>query len=88
MHKLLVTAAAAAVGLSAVALAQTKPGPSTSGDAAAEAKFKAADKNSSGQLESTEAEAYKGKMAQVDTNKDGKISRDEFVTGTKAGHIK
>jgi hypothetical protein len=74
MHKLLVIAGAAGVGFAPAALAQTKTTPSTSaqpGDAAA--KFKTADKNNSGTLEAAEADAYKAKMAQVDTNKDGKI---------------
>ena len=57
-------------------------------DPATEAKFKAADKNGSGALETTEADAYKAVMAKVDTNKDGKISQDEFMAGSKAGLIK
>lgn len=57
-------------------------------DPATEAKFKAADKNGSGALETTEADAYKSVMAKVDTNKDGKISQDEFAAGSKAGLIK
>jgi hypothetical protein len=62
--------------------------PATSADPAVEAKFKAADKNGSGALETTESEAYKAVMAKVDTNKDGKISQDEFMAGSKAGLIK
>ena len=57
-------------------------------DASVESKFKAADKNGSGALETTEADAYKAVMAKVDTNKDGKISQDEFAAGSKAGLIK
>ena len=69
--------------------AATAAQPATpAADASVEAKFKAADKNSSGALETTEAEAYKSVMAKVDTNKDGKISQDEFMAGSKAGLIK
>jgi hypothetical protein len=82
------------------AFAQTTPTPTTpsapaaqpatpsapAGDA--EAKFKAADKNNSGMLETTETDAYKAVLAKVDANKDGKISREEFMAGSKAGHIK
>jgi hypothetical protein len=57
-------------------------------DASTDAKFKAADKNGSGALETTEADPYKAVMAKVDTNKDGKISQDEFMSGSKAGLIK
>jgi uncharacterized protein involved in high-affinity Fe2+ transport len=57
-------------------------------DPAAEAKFKAADKNHSGMLEGAELDPYKAVMAKVDTNKDGKISHDEFIAAVKAGQIK
>jgi hypothetical protein len=57
-------------------------------DPAAEAKFKAADKNLSGMLEGAELDPYKAVMAKVDTNKDGKISHDEFIAAVKAGQIK
>ena len=67
------------------ALAQATP---PAANAAVEAKFKAADKNTNGMLEGAELDAYKSTMVQADSNKDGKISRDEFVAATKAGHIK
>lgn len=57
-------------------------------DAAVEAKFKAADKNGSGTLEGAEVDAYKANMTKIDTNKDGKVSREEFAAATKAGVIK
>jgi hypothetical protein len=69
------------------ALPQTKT-PAPASDATAEAKFKAADKNSNGNLEGADLDAHKAVMAQVDTNKDGKLSQAEFVAGAKAGHIK
>jgi hypothetical protein len=94
--RMLALALIAAVSLAPAVVAQTKspstsPGttsPSTTSDAAAETKFKAADKNSSGSLEGAELDAHKSVIAQVDTNKDGKLSRSEFVAGAKAGHIK
>jgi hypothetical protein len=58
------------------------------GDAAAETKFKAADKNNNGSLDGAELDPHRGVLAQVDTDKDGKISRAEFLAGSKAGHIK
>jgi hypothetical protein len=89
-----ILATALAVGLAPAAFAQMKspttpaPTPSASTDAAGEAKFKAADKNNNGLLEGAELDAHKTVLAQVDTNKDGKISRPEFLAGVKAGHIK
>jgi hypothetical protein len=76
-----------AVGLAPAVLAQTKT-PGTTSDAAAEAKFKAADKNGNNTLKGAELEAHKSVLAQVDTDKDGKLSRSEFLSGAKAGHIK
>lgn len=64
------------------AFAQTKaPAP-------ADAKFTAADVNKSGSLEGAEVDKYKADMAKIDTNKDGKISKDEFAAAVKAGVIK
>jgi Ca2+-binding EF-hand superfamily protein len=85
----LAIAACLALGLAPAALAQTKPSaPAATTDAAAEAKFKAADKNNNGSLEGAELEAHKAIMVQVDKNKDGKLSRAEFMSGVKAGQIK
>jgi EF hand len=68
------------------ALAQTTPPAAP--DAAVEAKFKAADKNSNGALEGAEVDAFKANLTKIDTNKDGKVTRDEFAAATKAGTIK
>jgi EF hand len=69
------------------ALAQTTP-PAPGADPAVEAKFKAADKNSNGTLEGAEVDAYKANLTKIDTNKDGKVTRDEFAAASKAGVIK
>jgi hypothetical protein len=53
-----------------------------------DAKFGAVDEDNSDSLDGAEVEAYKPAMAQIDTNKDGKISRDEFAAAVKAGTIK
>ncbi len=87
-----VLATVIAVALAPAALAQTKtPAPATgtaSMDSAAEAKFKAADKNANGTLEGAEADAYKANMAKIDTDKDGKVSRAEFAAAARSGVIK
>jgi len=70
------------------AFAQATPPKGPAADAALVAKFKAADKNGNGSLDGTELEAYKANMAQIDTDKDGKISQVEFAAAIKAGHIK
>ena len=85
MQKLLTGTILALALASGQALAQATP---PAADAAVEAKFKAADKNTNGALEGAELDAYKATMTQIDTNKDGKVSRDEFAAATKAGHIK
>lgn len=83
----LVTGTLLAVAVaSSAALAQSTPPAAPS--AAVDAKFKAADKNSNGALEGPEAEAFKANLAKIDSNKDGKISRDEFAAASKAGTIK
>ncbi len=90
--KSLPIAVALALGLASAALAQTQP-PASSTTApktasAAEAKFKSADTNNNGALEGAELNAFKSTLAQVDTDKDGKLTRGEFDAGVKAGHIK
>jgi len=69
------------------AFAQTTPAK-PAGDAAVEAKFKAADKNSNGALDGAELTAYKADMAKIDTDKDGKISLAEFTAAAKSGVVK
>jgi hypothetical protein len=61
---------------------------SKTADPAVEAKFEAVDEDNSGTLDGTEVEVYKPTMAQIDANKDGKISREEFAAAMKAGSIK
>jgi EF hand len=70
------------------AFAQATPPAASVADAGAEAKFKTADKDGSGTLEGAEVDAYKATLTKIDTNKDGKVSREEFAAATKAGHIK
>ena len=94
MQKLLPSAALAIVLASGSAVAQTPtppaspPASTVTLDAATEAKFKAADKDNNGVLEGAEVDAYKADMAKIDSNKDGKISRDEFAVAAKDGLIK
>lgn len=61
---------------------------SKTADPATEAKFETADKNNTGTLEGPEIGTYKAAMVRIDTNKDGKVSREEFAAALKAGHIK
>ena len=80
-----VLAAVIALGLAPAVHAQSKqPSPS----AADEAKFKAADKNGNGALEGAETDAYKANMTQIDANKDGKVTREEFLAATKSGVVR
>jgi hypothetical protein len=57
-------------------------------DPAAEARFKALDKNASGTLDGAETDAMKASMGQIDTDKDGKVSRAEFGAAVKSGLIR
>ena len=86
MMKLITGALMALAITTGPALAQTTP-PAAS-DAAVEAKFKAADKNSNGTLEGAEVDSFKANLAKIDTNKDGKVTRDEFAAASKGGVIK
>lgn len=88
MMKLFTGTLLAVAVASSAALAQTTPPAAPAPDAAAEAKFKAADKNSNGTLEGAEVDAYKADLTKIDANKDGKVSRDEFAAASKAGTIK
>ena len=85
----LLTASALALALgSGAAFAQTTAPQMPAADAAVDSKFKAADKNNNGSLDGAEVDAYKADMAKIDTDKDGKISKAEFASATKAGHVK
>jgi hypothetical protein len=88
-----VLAAVIALALAPAAHAQTKqpsgsPPSATAPSAADEAKFKAADKNSNGALEGAETDAYKANMTKIDVNKDGKVTREEFLAALKSGIIR
>lgn len=80
----------AAALASGTAFAQA-PAPGTMPTKAADsadAKFVTADKDKSGMLEGAELDAFKADLAKIDTNKDGKVSKDEFAAAMKAGVIK
>lgn len=53
-----------------------------------DAKFAAADSDKSGTLEGKEADAYKADLTKIDTDKDGKISKQEFHVAAMTGLIK
>ncbi len=89
---------ALALATSGHAIAQTTPAaqpaasPSASAapvvlDPAAEAKFKAADPKATGFIEGAALKPYEPVMKEIDTDKDGKISRAEFAAAVKAGII-
>ena len=61
---------------------------SKTADPAVEVNFEAVDEDNSGTLDGAEIAAYKPVMAQIDTNKDGRVSREEFAAAVKAGTIK
>ncbi len=63
-------------------------GAAGAADPAVEAKFKAADKDGSGNLEGAELEPMKAQMTRIDTDKDGKVSRQEFAAAARAGLIR
>ena len=88
-----VLAAVIALALAPAAHAQTKapsgsPPSATAPSAGDEAKFKAADKNSNGALEGTETDAFKPNMTKIDINKDGKVTREEFLAASRSGVIR
>jgi hypothetical protein len=56
-------------------------------DPASEAKFKAADPRATGFIEGAALKPYEPVMKEIDTDKDGKISRAEFAAAVKAGII-
>jgi hypothetical protein len=79
-----VLATVIALALAPAVHAQTQQ-PSSAAD---EAKFKAADKNGNGALEGAETDAYKANMTQIDANKDGKVTREEFLAAAKSGIVR
>ena len=88
-------ATAIAIALAPAAFAQTQPKPpsgfppsQTATANPVEAKFKSADKNGNGMLEGAGTDAYKSDLTKIDTNKDGKVSKDEFQSASRAGVIK
>jgi len=84
----LVSVIALAVAPAAFAQTKTPSGTQPASATTAEAKFNAADKNSNGTLEGAETDAYRADLTRIDTNKDGKISRDEFMTASKSGIVR
>jgi EF hand len=87
------------MALSGTAWAQTAPStapatkpsataPAVTMDPATEAKFKAADTSGKGVIDGADLEPFKPLMSQIDTDKDGKISRAEYAAAAKAGVIK
>ncbi len=78
------TAAIALLIAAGPAFAQTKA-PAA---APVDAKFVAADTDKSGSLEGKETDVYKADLVKIDTNKDGKISKQEFEVAMQAGVIK
>ena len=95
----LTTTSALALFIAGSAMAQLAPQtsptapPAASGaagkaDPVLEAKWKALDKDGKGVIEGAALESFKPVMPLVDTDKDGKISKEEFMTAAKAGIIK
>ena len=86
-----VLAAMIALGLAPAVHAQSQqssPPSATTPSAADEAKFKAADKNGNGALEGAETDAYKANLTKIDANKDGKVTREEFLAAAKSGVVR
>ena len=50
--------------------------------------WKAHDTNNDGVLSDKEVDVFKAIMATVDTNKDGKVSREEFMSACQKGIMK
>jgi hypothetical protein len=83
-----VLAAVIALAVAPAAYAQQQPSSPSAPSAADEAKFKAADKNGNGALEGTETDAFKANMTRIDTNKDGKVTREEYLAAAKSGVLR
>ena len=85
----LVLAAGSAIAQTPAPTAPAAPPSSTvTLDAASEAKFKTADKDNNGSLDGAEADPFKADMTKIDTNNDGKVSREEYGAAVKSGLIK
>lgn len=54
----------------------------------ADARFVAADMDKSGTLEGKEIEPFKADLAKIDTDKDGKVSKQEFHVAVMTGLVK
>ena len=88
--------AAGAVHAQAPAPAPSAPAPSKPSSAPAQAKpadpvdikFMTVDKDKSGMLEGAELDTYKADLAKINSNKDGKVSKEEFNMAMKTGLIK
>jgi hypothetical protein len=90
-HEMIKVLAGSVVALALLAgpvLAQTPTTKVAGVDAAVEAKFKAADKNTNGFLDGAELDAHKANLVKIDTDKDGKVSLAEFAAASKAGVVK
>jgi hypothetical protein len=69
--------------------AQTKqPGSPPAASTAEMAKFKAADKDGNGALEGAEINPFKASMTKIDTDNDGKITREEYAAASRSGVIR
>jgi predicted lipid-binding transport protein (Tim44 family) len=97
MHKLItVTAFAIGLGLALPASAQQQPGtPGSQPGAKApvqaqdcQAMWKKADLNNDGFLSDKELDKFRAVLANVDTDKDGKISQSEFTNACQKGQLK
>jgi len=98
--KSLLTTATLAIGLALPAVAQVDPGRSSPfaagmGGKQAQAQtqdctwmWKRADVNHKGVLDGKELDKFRSLLNTVDANKDGKISRSEFMTACQKGKLK
>jgi hypothetical protein len=95
----LLTAAALVLGLAVPAMAQYTPrdagreSPLAAGMGKYQAqdcagKWKRADVSNKGSLEGKELDKFRSVLNAVDTNKDGKISQNEFMTACQKGELK
>ena len=96
----LLTTATLAIGLALPAVAQVDPGQSSPlaaglGEKQAQAQtqdcsgmWNRADVNHKGVLEGKQLDKFRSVLNTVDTNKDGKISRSEFMTACQKGELK